>query len=76
MSDFNARVVEALIWESVTEPSVYGGVDYFTVNDHDHTVLNMCKNNSMVTANHLPWTSKMLGGNLSYRKGVTWISKN
>lgn len=35
----------------------------------------MCKEKSLVIANHLSYGNKSLGGNLSYRKGKKWISE-
>ena len=75
LGDFNARVGSPVITcgdESVYE---YGGVKDTTVNSHGRMLVNMCNSNSMTVMNHLKQSDQTLGGNLSFRRGATWISE-
>ena len=46
-----------------------------TQNAPGKNVINLCKEKSLVIANHLSYSNRVLGGNLSYRKGKNWISE-
>ena len=75
MGDLNARVAVPELVNSENVPYVYSGVVDNTVNARGRSLLHLCSNNNMVIANHLLYNKSQLGGNLSFRRGNTWISE-
>ncbi len=53
----------------------YEGVRDNVVNSHGRMLLNTCVSNQMVVLNHLSHNESKFGGDLSYRRGLNWISE-
>ena len=75
MGDLNARVAVPKLSNSDNVPYVYSGVVDNIVNARGRTLLRMCNNNDMVIANHLLHNGRQLGGDLSFKRGNTWVSE-
>ena len=75
LGDFNARVGKPEMFDSKGNKLEYVNTCDSTQNAPGKKLLNLCKDKSLVIANHLKCGRKNLGGNLSYRKGKKWISE-
>ena len=75
LGDLNARVAVPNLTDSDNRPFVYTGVVDHVVNARGRSLLNLCSNNSMVIANHLMYSNRQLGGQLSFKRGQQWISE-
>ena len=75
MGDFNARVGKPDMLNTHGEKLEYADICDMTQTAPGKSLINLCKENSLVVANHLCYGNKKLGGNLSYRKGNNWISE-
>ena len=75
LGDFNARVGKPDLMDSKFRKYEYINICDETLNTPGKKFINLCKENSLVIANHLKYGSKTFGGNLSYRKGRKWISE-
>ena len=53
----------------------YANIKDSTINAPGRNLLNLCRDRSLVIANHLKYNSKCFGGNLSFRKSENWISE-
>lgn len=75
MGDFNARVGDPIIRDEMGNLYEYQEVKDRTKNDHGKILVNVCNNNKMVIANHLRTGTKVVGGDLSFRRKEEWISE-
>ena len=75
LGDFNARPGHPAITKKSGGQHQYSDIKDNTVNTPGRNLINLCKGNSLVIANHLKYNGKHYGGNLSYRKGTRWISE-
>ena len=75
LGDFNARIGTPEFYNKLGENYIYEGVCDSTVNAPGKNLITFCKDKSLVVANHLQFNNINLGGNLSFRKGNTWISE-
>lgn len=74
MGDFNAQVAEPHK-DTVSNCYSYVGVQDRSVNNHGRKLINLCKNNSLMVANHLSYSGTTLGGDCSYRQGKRWVAE-
>ena len=75
LGDFNARVGTPQVTMAHEMVLEYVNVKDETVNPHGRDLLNICNDNNVLVANHLSCGDKTLGGNLSFRRGNTWLSE-
>ena len=75
LGDFNARPGTPIIPKKRIGFYEYDGIKDHTVNAPGKNLINLCKEKSLVVANHLRYNERCLGGDLSYRKGTRWISE-
>ena len=75
LGDFNARVGKPDMLDSQGRNLEYANICDMTQTAPGKSLINLCKENSLVIANHLCYGNKRLGGNLSYRKRNSWISE-
>ena len=75
LGDFNARIGTPTIPNRNGSLYEYDSIQDQTVNPPGKNLINLCKGNSLVIANHLKYKDKCFGGNLSYRQGTRWISE-
>ena len=75
LGDFNARVGKPDMLNTKGKKLEYVDICDITQNAPGKKIINLCKEKSLVVANHLKYNNKCLGGNLSYRKGNKWISE-
>ena len=75
LGDFNARVGKPDMLNTQGEKLEYADICDMTQNAPGKSLINLCKEYSLVVANHVCYGNKNLGGNLSYRKGNNWISE-
>ena len=74
LGDFNARVGKPDILDPKGKKYEYADICDEIQNAPGKRLINLCKEKSLVVANHLKYENKTLGGNLSYKKGNKWIS--
>lgn len=75
LGDFNARIGTPVITYGDGYVYRYDGVRDHTVNSHGRMLLNTCVSNGMVVLNHLSRNERTFGGDLSFRRGLDWISE-
>ena len=75
LGDFNARPGRPIIPNKNGGHYEYPNIKDDTENIPGKNLVNLCKEKSLVIANHLKHNGKHFGGNLSYRKGRNWISE-
>ena len=75
LGDLNGRVAVPSLTDPEGVQYVYSGVVDHTLNARGRAITNVCTNNSMVICNHLSYKGRQLGGNLSFRRGLQWISE-
>ena len=75
LGDFNARPGHPIIPNKIGNQYEYDGIKDGTQNAPGRNLINLCKEKSLVIANHLKHNGKHFGGNLSYRKRKNWISE-
>ena len=75
VGDFNARPGTPILPNKRGGLYEYADIKDHTVNAPGRNLINLCKEKSLVIANHLRHNESWFGGNLSYRKGERWISE-
>ena len=75
LGDFNARVGKPEAYTIADKKVEYDNICDTVQNASGKKLINLCKENSLIIANHLKTENKIFGGNLSYRKGKKWISE-
>ena len=75
VGDFNARVGKPRMMNERGEEYEYIGIIDNTQNAPGRSLLNICKEKSLVVANHLKYQTNIFGGNLTFKKGNKWISE-
>ena len=75
LGDFNSRPGNPTIPKKRGGHYEYANIRDNTINAQGRNLINLCRDRSLVIANHLKHNSKCFGGNLSYRKGDNWISE-
>ena len=75
LGDFNARVGKPDILDQKGKKYEYADICDEIQNAPGKRLINLCKEKSLVIANHLKYENRTLGGNLSYKKGNKWISE-
>ncbi|KAG0710222.1 hypothetical protein GWK47_023245 [Chionoecetes opilio] len=73
MGDLNARVGNPHIIGP--DVKVYCDIKDETVNSHGRLLTKMCNSNDMVLVNNIKHNSKVLGGDLSFKKRNLWVSE-
>ena len=75
LGDFNARVGKPEMINTKGEEYEYIDIKDDTQNAPGRSLLNMCKEKSLVVTNHLKHRNRVFGGNLSFKKGNKWVSE-
>ena len=75
LGDFNARTGNPTIPNKRGGHYEYYDIKENTINTLGRNLINLCKDKSLVIANHLKYNDKCFGGNLSYRRGTRWITE-
>ena len=68
LGDFNARVGKTDILDQNGKKYEYADICDEIQNAPGKRLINLCKEKSLVIANHLKYKNRTLGGNLSYKK--------
>lgn len=75
LGDFNSRVSIPDLLDVDGRQCEYRGVKDLVLNNNGKRLLDICRNDDLVVANHLRFEGKQFGGNMSYKQGMNWISE-